>query len=108
MVVSRFDAEFALRAIAHPGRRRMLTLVWEVERTSSELARQCRLSPPAASQHLKVLREAGLVSVRAAGNRRYYKVRAERVAQVAAMLDRFWGEKLSRLQTELSDSKGRP
>jgi len=103
--VSRFDAEFALRAIAHPGRRQMLQLVWENERTSTELARRCRLTPPAASQHLKVLRKAGLVSVRAAGNRRYYKVRAERVAQVAALLDHFWGEKLGRLQNELSTRK---
>jgi DNA-binding transcriptional ArsR family regulator len=100
--VSRFSAEHALRAIAHPGRRQMLQLVWETERTSTDLARRCRLSPPAASQHLKVLREAGLVSVRAEGNRRYYKVRAERVAKVAALLDRFWGEKLTRLQNELS------
>lgn len=83
----------------------MLQLVWETERTSTELARRCRLSPPAASQHLKVLREAGLVSVRAEGNRRYYKARAERVAQVAALLDRFWGEKLARLQNELSTPK---
>lgn len=83
----------------------MLQLVWESERTSTELARRCRLSPPAASQHLKVLREAGLVSVRAEGNRRYYKARAERVAQVAALLDRFWGEKLARLQNELSTPK---
>ena len=83
----------------------MLQLVWETERTSTELARRCRLSPPAASQHLKVLREAGLVSVRAEGNRRYYKARAERVAQVAALLDRFWGEKLARLQNELSTTK---
>lgn len=100
--MSRFDAEFALKAIAHPSRRQMLQLVWETERPSTELARRCRLSPPAASQHLKVLREAGLVSVRAEGNRRYYKARAERVAQVAALLDRFWGEKLARLQHELS------
>ena len=83
----------------------MLQLVWDDERTSTELARRCRLSPPAASQHLKVLREAGLVSVRAEGNRRYYRVRAERVAQVAALLDRFWGEKLARLQSELSSRR---
>lgn len=85
----------------------MLDLVWEKERTSSELARRCRLSTPATSQHLKVLRQAGLVLVRAEGNRRYYRVRAERVAQVAAMLDRFWGEKLSKLQAELSENEAR-
>ena len=86
----------------------MLQLVWDHERTSTELARRCRLSPPAASQHLKVLREAGLVSVRAEGNRRYYRVQAERVAQVAALLDRFWGERLAQLQGELSTRKVGP
>jgi DNA-binding transcriptional ArsR family regulator len=86
----------------------MLQLVWDDERTSTELARRCRLTPPAASQHLKVLREAGLVSVRAEGNRRYYRVQAERVAHVAALLDRFWGEKLARLQSELASPKVGP
>lgn len=99
--MARFDADAALRAIAHPSRRQMLTLVADGEVTSSELARRCRLSRPAASQHLKVLRAADLVSVRADGNRRLYRVQAHRLAEVMAMLDRFWGDKLAALHSEL-------
>jgi DNA-binding transcriptional ArsR family regulator len=99
--VVRFDGEAALRALADPRRRQMLALVWDGERSSSDLARRCRLSRPAASQHLRVLRQADLVSVRSEGNRRLYRVRAERLAELRAMLDRFWGAKLSGLHAEL-------
>src|SRR5579864_9235826 len=51
-----FDSEAGLRALADPRRRRMLALVWDRERSSSDLARRCELSRPAASQHLRVLR----------------------------------------------------
>ena len=99
--MSRFDAEVALRALAHPGRRRMLELVWQGERSSSELATQCRLSRPATSQHLRVLRDAELVSVRADGNRRLYLARVERLAELRTMLDQFWGAKLGQLEGAL-------
>ncbi len=99
--MARFDTDAALRAMAHPRRRQMLELVSEEERSSSELARRCRLTRPATSQHLKVLRDADLVSMRSEGNRRLYRVRADRVAQVLAMLDSFWGEKLRALRAEL-------
>jgi len=101
----RFDGEAALRALAHPRRRQMLTLVWDHERSSSDLARCCRLSRPAASQHLRVLREADLVSVRSEGTRRLYRVREERLAELRAMLDRFWGAKLGGLRAELAASE---
>jgi DNA-binding transcriptional ArsR family regulator len=97
-----FDGEAALRALADPRRRQMLDLVWDRERGPSELARRCRLSRPAASQHLKALREAGLVSVRLEGNRRYYRVRAERLAQLRAMLDEFWSSRLAKLRAEVA------
>ena len=98
----RFDADAALRALAHPHRRRMLQFVADHERSSSDLALRCRLSRPATSQHLKVLLEADLVSVRADGNRRLYRARAERVAEVLEMLDRFWAKRLAALQTEVN------
>ncbi|HJW61993.1 MAG TPA: metalloregulator ArsR/SmtB family transcription factor, partial [Actinomycetes bacterium] len=63
-----------LRALAHPARRVMLELVWDAERSSSELAEAAALTRPAASQHLKVLRDAGLVQVRVDGNQRLYRV----------------------------------
>jgi DNA-binding transcriptional ArsR family regulator len=107
--MARFDADTALRALSHPRRRQMLQCVADVERTSSELAGRCRLSRPATSQHLKVLREADLVSVRADGNRRLYRARADRVAEVLAMLDSFWGGRLAELRDELErNAKRRP
>jgi DNA-binding transcriptional ArsR family regulator len=100
--VSRLNAEAALRAIAHPKRRQMLELVWDGERTATDLAVRCRMSRPAASQHLKVLRQANLVTVRAEGTHRFYRVRADRVAELASILDRFWGDRLARLQEDLT------
>jgi DNA-binding transcriptional ArsR family regulator len=79
----------------------MLELAWERECSPSELARSCRLSRPATSQHLRVLRDADLVSVRLEGNRRLYRVRADRLAELRAMLDEFWGSRLASLQSEL-------
>ena len=93
--------EDALRAIANPRRRAMLELVWDAERTAGDIARHTGLSAPATSQHLRVLRDAGLVSVRGDGNRRLYRARAARVAEVRAALEAFWGERLERLRDDL-------
>jgi DNA-binding transcriptional ArsR family regulator len=92
------ELEGSIRAVANPVRRAMLRLVWDEERASSELADAAGVSRPAASQHLGVLREAGLVSVRADGNRRLYRADLERVAEVARLLDDFWAAPLSRLK----------
>src|SRR6266498_6118286 len=67
-----------LRALANPTRRAMLELVWDAERSSSEIAEAVGATRPATSQHLKVLRDAGLVHVRADGNQRLYRVDTER------------------------------
>ena len=93
--------EDALRAIANPRRRAMLELVWDREHTAGEIAAHSKLSAPAASQHLRVLREAGLVSVRVDGNRRLYRTEPDRVAEVRAALEDFWGERLTRLRDDL-------
>jgi DNA-binding transcriptional ArsR family regulator len=93
----------ALTALAHPRRRQMLSLVIDAERSSSELAARCRLTRPAASQHLRVLRSARLVTLRRDGNRRLYRADATRLAELKAMLDAFWGERLARLAAELGD-----
>jgi DNA-binding transcriptional ArsR family regulator len=102
----RFDGEAALRALADPRRRRMLELAWDCERSPGELAASCQLSRPATSQHLRVLREAGLVSVRLDKNRRLYRVRAGRLAELRAMLDEFWGCRLASLRAELARDEG--
>jgi DNA-binding transcriptional ArsR family regulator len=102
--MARFDGAAALRALADPRRRQMLALAWDRERSPSELARRCRLSRPATSQHLKVLREADLVSVRLDGNRRLYRARVEQLAQLRAMLDEFWSGRLAALHSQLTVS----
>jgi DNA-binding transcriptional ArsR family regulator len=92
--------EEALRAIANPRRRAMLELVWDGERTAGEIAAASGLSAPAASQHLRVLREAGLVHVRVAGNRRLYRSDAARMEELRGALEAFWGERLRRMRDE--------
>ena len=82
----------ALRAIANRRRRTILALVWDRERTASEIAALSALSKPAASQHLRVLREAALVRVRSAGNQRLYRADRERIAALRRDLDAFWGD----------------
>lgn len=88
------DLDAALRAIAHPVRRQILRLVSERELSSSELAEQCELSRPAASQHLRALRDADLVAVRSSGGSRLYRTRVERLEEVVAAVDRFWRVRL--------------
>ena len=106
-VMERFDADAALRALAHPRRRQMLEYAADVERTSIDLAVRCRLSRPATSQHLKVLCEAHLVSVRSDWNRRLYRARGNRVAEILTILDRFWGERLGALRDEVAGAPRR-
>jgi DNA-binding transcriptional ArsR family regulator len=96
--MSQSAVEDAIRALAHPGRRAMLQLVWDQERTASALAEAAGLSKSAASQHLKLLRDAGLVQVRAEATRRLYRADLARVGQIAAMLDEFWAAPLQRLR----------
>jgi DNA-binding transcriptional ArsR family regulator len=91
-----------LRALAHPARRAMLELVWDAERSSSELADAVALTRPAASQHLKVLRAAGLVQVRVDGNQRLYRVDTDRLSEVRRQLEQFWGDRLGRLASGLA------
>jgi DNA-binding transcriptional ArsR family regulator len=91
--------EAALQAISHPGRRTMLRLAWDGERTSTDLADAAGLSRSAASQHLKLLRDAGLVRVRIDANRRLYRVDPARLAELRSFLDDFWGERLDALKS---------
>jgi DNA-binding transcriptional ArsR family regulator len=82
----------------------MLMLTWDRERSPTELAMTCQLSRPATSQHLRMLRESGLVSVRLEGNRRLYRARADRLEQLRSMLNEFWGSRLASLQSGLAAS----
>lgn len=90
--------EESIRALAHPGRRAMLRCVWDEERAATDLAATAGLSRSAASQHLKLLRDVGLVTMRVDGTRRLYRADLGRVAEVAEFLDAFWATPLERLK----------
>lgn len=90
--------EAALRAIANPKRRAILELVWDTERTATEIAEGVGLSKPAASQHLRVLKQAELVTVRADRNRRLYRVRPDRMEELRVFLEDFWSGRLGALK----------
>ncbi|HEX2111858.1 MAG TPA: metalloregulator ArsR/SmtB family transcription factor [Gaiellaceae bacterium] len=91
--------EAALRAIAEPHRRRILTLVSQEELSAGQIASHFEVTRPAVSQHLSVLREAGLLTERRDGARRLYRARPEGLAEVRAFVDGFWAEGLERLKT---------
>jgi DNA-binding transcriptional ArsR family regulator len=88
----------AIDAIAHPGRRAILRLVLDRELPVGELAQRTGVSQPATSQHLKVLRDAGLVRGRVDGRRRLYQVDAEGLERLRQELDAFWGPALATLK----------
>jgi len=88
----------AIEAISHPSRRAMLRLVLDRELPVGELAKRLGVSQPAASQHLKVLRDAGLVRGRVDGRRRLYQVDFEGLRRFRAELDDLWGPALLALK----------
>ena len=92
--------EAALKAIAAPRRRHILTLVRDDELTAGEIAAHFELTRPAISQHLGVLKEAGLVSERRNGTRRLYRARPEGLAELKEFLESFWSERLDALKRE--------
>lgn len=80
----------SFKALADPTRRAILERIAGNPSSVGELAHGLPVSQPAVSQHLKVLRDAGLVSVRKKGNSRVYSLKADGLAEVRAYLDRFW------------------
>src|SRR5256714_8471899 len=92
--------EAALRAIAAPRRRQILSLVRDGELSAGEIAGHFDVTRPAVSQHLNVLKEAGLVTERRNGTRRLYRARPEGLAQLKAFLEEFWDERLEALKAE--------
>jgi len=86
-----------LQALAEPHRRRILGLVWHRELSASEIADQFESTFGAVSQHLAILREARLVTMRKDGNRRFY--RADRTA-----LEEMWREALRSLAATIDEA----
>jgi len=90
----------ALKAIAEPNRRRILRLVRDDELSAGEIASHFDISWPAISQHLGVLKEAGLVDERRNGVRRLYRARPEGLTELQAFLEELWNDRLTALKRE--------
>ncbi len=105
-----FPAVDVFRAVSSPTRRALLDKLSSREQTVQRLAASFQTTLPAVSQHLTILRRAGLVTVRRAGRRRVYRLNAEPLRDVMVWLqayERFWvarlqalGEDLKRLEPE--------
>ncbi|MFC0544659.1 ArsR/SmtB family transcription factor [Kutzneria chonburiensis] len=87
----------ALHAVAEPRRREILRLVWDAERSAGDVAAHFDVTFGAVSQHLAVLRKAGLVSVRKDGNRRLYRADRAALGPLAAWLESMWSAELDTL-----------
>lgn len=87
----------ALDALGNPVRRDILVALRREPLSVNELAARFPVSRPAISRHLRVLREGGLVEVRAEGSRHQYAVRLRGFTSVRAFLDEFWDVALARL-----------
>ena len=89
--------ESALRAISEPRRREILKTIGRRELSAREIAQGFDVSRPAISQHLQVLKAAGLVTERRLGRNRLYQVRPEALRELRAFIEQFWDDALSRL-----------
>jgi DNA-binding transcriptional ArsR family regulator len=92
--------EAALKAISAPRRREILALVRDDELAAGEIARRFDVTRPAVSQHLTVLKEAGLVIERRNGTRRLYRARPEGLEELRRFLESFWDPRLEALKRE--------
>jgi DNA-binding transcriptional ArsR family regulator len=90
--------EDVLRALSEPHRQQVVRLLGEGELSAGEIASHFTLTRQAVSQHLQVLRQAGLIDERRQGARRLYRLAPERIAELNAFLDSLWGDGLARLK----------
>jgi DNA-binding transcriptional ArsR family regulator len=93
-----------LQALADPTRQRIVEMLASGALSSGEIARRFDLSPPAVSQHLKTLRGAKLVSVRAEKQKRIYQLNPEGVGELSEWVERikaFWNPRLDALEEAL-------
>ena len=100
--------EAALRALADPSRRAMLSRLADGPLSAGELAEVLPIARPGVSRHLRVLREAGLVEVRPQAQRRVYSLRPEPLAEIDAWLGPYralWQQRLDALHTEIARGK---
>ena len=93
-------------ALGDPTRRSIVVSLAERPLAVGELAATLPVTRPAVSQHLKVLKDAGLVSERAVGTRRIYRLEAVGIEALRDQLDTFWNRALSGYQDTVNGSKG--
>jgi DNA-binding transcriptional ArsR family regulator len=106
-MIFRVGAESTFAALAEPRRRAMLLLVRDEARSVNEIASSFDITQQAVSQHLRVLKDAGLVDVRVDGPRRLYHARPEGLAEVEEFLANFWPDRLGRLKTTIERRRPR-
>jgi DNA-binding transcriptional ArsR family regulator len=97
--------------LAEPTRRQILDLLQPAERSVNDLVAQLGISQPGVSKHLKVLRDAGLVEVRADAQRRFYRLRPAPLAEIDEWLApyrRFWNDRLDALEAHLDKNAPQP
>jgi DNA-binding transcriptional ArsR family regulator len=96
----------ALQVIAEPRRREILRLVWDAEVPAGVVAAHFDVTFAAVSQHLAVLREAGLVTVRRDGTRRLYRANRQALGRLGQVLEQMWTAQLAEL-AELAEQEER-
>ena len=97
-----------LRALADPHRRQILRLVQHTELPAGQIAAAFPLTQQAVSQHIAVLKQAGLLSERREGTRRLYALRHEALEPVRQLLSEFWPDALIRLKKAVQTAHPRP
>lgn len=100
------ETDEALRAIAEPRRRKILQLVAHDELAAGEIAAAFDITRTAVSQHLTVLKDAGLLSERRDGTRRLYRARAEGLAGLREFLDGMWAGALEEGRRLAEEDRG--
>jgi DNA-binding transcriptional ArsR family regulator len=93
-------------ALGDPTRRAIFELLSAGPRAVGEIAEQLPVSRPAVSQHLRVLKDAGLVAERRNGTRRIYRLDPDGVAKVRDYFDRFWDAALAEFKAAAERSQG--
>jgi DNA-binding transcriptional ArsR family regulator len=104
-------ASVTIEVLSEPRRRQILDVLRDGEQSVQALARQLGLSQPGVSKHLRVLRDAGLVTVRKDAQRRLYRLRAEPLIELDQWLEPYrqlWRASLDRLESHLAEPPAQP
>jgi DNA-binding transcriptional ArsR family regulator len=106
--VATYQSDDGWNALGDPTRRAIVACLAERPRAVGELADELPISRPAVSQHLKVLKEAGLVTDHATGTRRVYRLNPAAVAALRDQLDTFWSRALDNYRDVAEQSDAEP